>query len=163
MQEASIKTKNPRTIMYLALLIGSFLTASSLNAQQTSVVAPSGNISDNSPVISGYLPTTINLPPGLTPEDKVLSEITIKNNHIHNSGFGVNANDLDGSVIFGNLIRNNSHTGIEIRRVSTGNRIKSNLTSGNTTVDLTHGDNSTPNTWKNNSCGTKFGADIPNC
>ena len=101
--------------------------------------------------------------PGAAPEDEVLSGISVVNNHIHNSGFGVNVNDLVDSLISGNQIRDNSHTGIELRRVSTGNRITSNLTSGSPNGDLIHGPNSTPNVWENNSCETKFGDDIPDC
>ena len=52
-----------------------------------------------------------------------------------------------------------SKTGIGASR----NLIKENTVSGSGTVDLIHDGASTPNTWTDNTCGTKSGADIPAC
>ena len=92
--------------------------------------------------------------------------IKIRNNLIHDNFngillFGVVA----GAEIKENQVRDNSDVGIglfEIGVPSTGNLIKNNITSGNG-VDLLHDMSSSPNTWKNNSCETRSGDDIPAC
>ena len=92
--------------------------------------------------------------------------IKIRNNFIHDNFngillFGVVA----GAEIKGNQVRDNSDVGIglfEIGVPSTGNLIKNNITSGNG-KDLVHNESSFPNTWKNNSCETTSGLDIPAC
>lgn len=93
--------------------------------------------------------------------------IKIKDNFIHDNRTGIDLTDLVAAVeIKGNQIRDNSVFGIGLNAFggtpSTGNIIKDNITSGNG-VDLTHDMSSFPNTWKNNSCVTKSGDDIPTC
>ena len=93
--------------------------------------------------------------------------IKVRNNFIHDNFEGITLNGLGaGAEILGNLIRDNSHFGIGLRESagvpSTGNVIKDNMTSGNA-PDLLHDVSSSPNTWKNNSCETKSGLDIPDC
>jgi hypothetical protein len=93
--------------------------------------------------------------------------IKIKDNFIHDNLTGIDLSDLVAAVeIKGNQIRDNSGFGIGLLAnsgtPSTGNLIKDNITSGNG-VDLIHDISSSPNAWKNNSCETKVGADIPAC
>ena len=93
--------------------------------------------------------------------------IKIKDNFIHDNLTGIDLSDLVAAVeIKGNQIRDNSGFGIGLfansGTPSTGNLIKDNITSGNG-VDLIHDISSSPNAWKNNSCETKDGADIPDC
>jgi len=93
--------------------------------------------------------------------------IKVRNNFIHDNFEGITMNGMVAGVeIVGNQIRDNSNFGIGLREsaglLSTGNVIKNNITSGNG-VDLLHDVPSSPNTWKNNSCVTKVGADIPAC
>ncbi len=93
--------------------------------------------------------------------------IKIKDNFIHDNLTGIDLSDLVAAVeIKGNQIRDNSVFGIGLfansGTPSTGNLIKDNITSGNG-VDLIHDISSSPNAWKNNSCETKDGADIPDC
>ena len=91
-----------------------------------------------------------------------VSGVRLRDNHIHNSRGGILLNDIFDSVITGNHIHNNAVSGIRLTNGSDGNLIRSNLTFGNG-VDLFHDTPSTPNKWKNNSCETKSGADIPAC
>jgi len=94
--------------------------------------------------------------------------IKIRNNFIHDNVNGISIGDLvAGAEISGNQIRDNSSFGISLcgssETPSTGNLIKNNITFGNG-VDLAHCEFfGLPNTWKNNSCETKEGADIPDC
>ncbi len=89
--------------------------------------------------------------------------IKIRNNFIHDnfSGIIIGGSVVAGAEISGNQIRDNSNFGIGLFE-STGNLIKNNITFDNG-VDLFHNELSSPNTWKNNSCETKEGADIPDC
>ena len=93
--------------------------------------------------------------------------MVIKDNFIHDNTSGITLFAVvAGAEIKGNQVRDNTITGINLVQrdgvPSTGNLIKDNLTSGNG-LDLFHGGFSTSNTWKNNSCETKDGADIPDC
>ena len=95
------------------------------------------------------------------------SGIKIFNNYIHDypGGTGILLRAVVDSKVSGNQVRDNG-TGIALFQIagsgSTGNLIKNNITSGNG-VDLFHDGTSSPNTWKNNSCVTRNGADIPAC
>ena len=94
------------------------------------------------------------------------SEIEVKNNYVHDNFSGiVLVNDVTDSQISANHVFDNTGVGINLVATipgSTDNEIKSNITFGNT-IDLAHGVSSSPNEWKNNSCVTKDGGDIPEC
>lgn len=94
------------------------------------------------------------------------SEIKVKNNYVHDNLSGiVLVVDVTDSQISANHVFDNTGVGINLVDTfpgSTGNLIKSNITFGNG-IDLAHGVLSSPNEWKNNSCETKDGGDIPEC
>ncbi len=94
------------------------------------------------------------------------SEIEVKNNYVHDNLSGiVLVIDVTDSQISANHVFDNTGVGINLVATipgSTDNEIKSNITFGNT-IDLAHGVPSSPNEWKNNSCVTKEGGDIPEC
>ena len=94
------------------------------------------------------------------------SEIKVKNNYVHDNLSGiVLVFDVTDSQISANHVFDNTDVGINLVATipgSTDNEIKSNITFGNT-IDLAHGVLSSPNEWKNNSCVTKEGGDIPEC
>ena len=94
------------------------------------------------------------------------SEIEVKNNYVHDNLSGiVLVIDVTDSQISANHVFDNTGVGINLVATipgSTDNEIKSNITFGNT-IDLAHGVPSSPNEWKNNSCVTKDGGDIPEC
>ncbi len=94
------------------------------------------------------------------------SEIKVKNNYVHDNLSGiVLVIDVTDSQISANHVYDNTGNGIHLADTtpgSTDNEIKSNITFGNT-IDLVHEGLSSPNEWKNNSCVTKDGGDIPEC
>ena len=94
------------------------------------------------------------------------SEIKVKNNYVHDNLSGIVLFiDVTDSQISANHVFDNTGVGINLVATipgSTDNEIKSNITFGNT-IDLAHGVPSSPNEWKNNSCVTKDGGDIPEC
>ena len=71
------------------------------------------------------------------------------------------------NVVKWNTVTDSGQYGIRLIGVATGapsrNLIKNNTVSGSGIDDLSHGGFSTPNTWTDNTCGTKSGADIPAC
>ena len=66
-----------------------------------------------------------------------------------------------------NTVTDNGWHGIRLGSGSTGNQVSDNTATGNgdgiSFFDLFHDASSTPNTWEDNTCGTKSGADIPLC
>jgi hypothetical protein len=110
----------------------------------------------SSACFSGDAITVAPVGPGPAPR----TGIKIWKNFIHDN---VNGILLFGVVAGAEIKENQVHINIGIGLFeSTGNLIKNNITFDNG-VDLFHNELSSPNTWKNNSCETKFGADIPEC
>ena len=105
-----------------------------------------------------------------------ITGLLIENNTIQDGTTGVVFSGATDSVITNNTVTDNQNWGIFMEssegcRVpapgwdcfyTTGNLVRGNTTSGNT-PDLMHDTGSTGNTWVNNSCITKDGADIPEC
>jgi parallel beta-helix repeat protein len=91
------------------------------------------------------------------------STASVKHNQVHDNYRGILISETRNSEIFANHVQDNGSGGIWLVNNSTSNTIKSNLTSGNGVFDLHHQWLSTPNTWKDNSCETKDGIDIPDC
>ncbi len=104
----------------------------------------------------------------------VLVKSDISENNVYKNGLdGIRFIDGDDSKVMENTVTANGRHGIRLGAGgtgsgSTGNKIKENTATGNNAAslggfDLTHDSTSTPNTWKENICGTKSGADIPSC
>lgn len=101
--------------------------------------------------------------------------LTIEDNSIHDGFIGVQFLGTDDSSILGNVIRDNWR-GITLESnmgclhepltppcfYSTGNLVSANVAIDNI-LDLHHRDLATGNTWTNNTCQTKEGAEIPPC
>jgi hypothetical protein len=96
------------------------------------------------------------------------TDLDIKDNRITGKALGILLNGVTNTRIFDNQIINNDVVGIFLGATdagvgSTNNIIKSNVVIENGFFDLWHSSLATPNIWKNNTCGTKSGADIPDC
>ncbi len=110
------------------------------------------------------------------PSPSLVTGVKIMRNHIHdNDGFGIKLDGVTNSEVKGNEVHVNTEDGIALfvatdptpDVASTGNEIKDNVATGNgdgaTSFDLSHDGGSSPNTWEDNQCVTKAGADIPAC
>ena len=95
-------------------------------------------------------------------EKEPISNLSVVNNHIHDTEIGIGLSNVVDSTVSGNHVIGNDFFGILLEDFSMDNVISSNTTSGNV-VDLIHRPLSTPNTWTDNSCVSKVGADIPDC
>jgi len=107
-------------------------------------------------------------------EDRITG-LTIEDNSMHDGYIGVQFLGTDDSSILGNVMRDNWR-GITLESnmeclhsphgpecfYSTGNLVANNKATGNF-LDLHHRDLATGNTWTNNACQTKDGAEIPSC
>jgi len=105
---------------------------------------------------------------GATTFPFLATDLSIKDNHITAKAIGILLNGVTNTQIVDNEIVNNDFLGIFLGETETGvgstsNIIKSNIVTGNGAVDLWHSSLATPNEWKNNTCGTKIGDDIPDC
>jgi len=78
-------------------------------------------------------------------------------------GNGILLVKTSDSKVSENRVSVNAGDGIRLILDSTGNEISKNTSTGNGGDDLSHDGGSTPNTWKENVCVTKSGADIPVC
>lgn len=103
-----------------------------------------------------------------------VTDSRIANNQIENNEFfGILIRGTEAGIeSTNNLIKSNfvtgSFFGIFIGETEggigpTNNVIKSNFVTGNLLTDLAHTPLATPNNWKNNTCNTKSGFDIPDC
>ncbi len=66
----------------------------------------------------------------------------------------------NNSKIIDNSIFDNAGIGIGLVEDSVGNKIKTNVVTGNDDVDLFHDEESSPNVWTNNTCVLSGGDDI---
>ena len=98
----------------------------------------------------------------------VVDNSWISDNDVHDNGRdGIRFLDGDNSHVSDNTVTDNDWHGIRLGSGSTDNQVSDNTATGNgdgaTYFDLFHDATSTPNTWRNNTCGTKSGSDIPPC
>ena len=106
--------------------------------------------------------------------DASLSDITIEGNHMHDGYIGIHFMGITDSGILRNTIRDNWR-GIFIDSTmgcpepptpecifSSDNLVSGNITLGNF-IDLFHREEAVGNTWENNKCQIKEGAEIPEC
>jgi hypothetical protein len=100
----------------------------------------------------------------------LVRNLRVENNYIHGMRNGIDLNGIlnegtfvTDSIFSSNHIANNIDSGILVQHGVTGNVIRDNILFDNGNFDLDHDVDSTGNTWINNSCETKFGADIPDC
>lgn len=104
-----------------------------------------------------------------------ITGITIEDNLIADWGTGIMFRGGSGSTIQGNLIRAHTSHGIFMDAdmfcpptptpdcfYATDNLITGNVVTGNS-IDLAHHPNALGNTWTDNTCLTKEGAEIPAC
>jgi len=109
------------------------------------------------------------------PKFGCMTNITIEENYIHDGIHGIVFEGTTESTIDNNIIEN-VWRGIMMDQCfecgegnftepcfySTGNIISNNILTGNT-IDLEHHELAVGNTWINNTCHTKVGAEIPEC
>jgi len=102
----------------------------------------------------------------------VVTNALIQGNHVHDTdGFGILLQGATDSEVKTNDVHLNTKDGIALLVAedpvpdipSTGSLIQGNTSTGNGGDDLSHDVGSTPNTWTDNICETKTGADIPAC
>jgi hypothetical protein len=104
-----------------------------------------------------------------------ITGVTIERNLIYNWGTGIHFRGGSSSTIQNNIIRDHVAEGILMDAnmlcpqvptpdcfYATGNLVADNTVTGNR-VDLRHHPNALGNTWTNNTCQTKEGAEIPAC
>ena len=89
----------------------------------------------------------------------------LKNVVSNNEAAGITLCTADNSKVIENIVTGNGGRGIRLLGDSPGDKsinniIEKNIAFGNTAEDMFHAFASTPNTWVNNTCGTKSGADI---
>ena len=102
------------------------------------------------------------------------TSIAVDRNYIHDGYIGIHFMGITGSGISGNTIRNNWR-GVFVDSTmgcptppdpacifSSGNLVSNNTVVGNF-IDLFHREEAVGNTWVNNRCQTKEGAEIPPC
>jgi len=107
------------------------------------------------------------VPADITSTDDVTTS-WISRNYLHDNGRdGIRFLNGDNSHVSDNTVTDNGWHGIRLGSGSTGNQVSDNTATGNgdgiSFFDLFHDASSTPNTWEDNTCGTKSGADIPLC
>lgn len=88
------------------------------------------------------------------------SELVVKNSVFTNTTHGIFLVRTLESTIVGNEVGDSNGIGIGLVEDSIGNIIRLNIVTGSDDVDLFHDEGSSPNTWKNNICGTSSGVDI---
>ena len=86
--------------------------------------------------------------------------IVVRNSVFTNATHGIFLDRTLESKIVGNQVIDNGGIGIGLVNGSIGNKIRLNTATGNDDVDLFHDEGSSPNKWKNNTCGTSGGSDI---
>jgi hypothetical protein len=104
-----------------------------------------------------------------------ITGLTVEGNSIHDGYNGVLFMGINGSSILDNVILDNAWRGISLESnmeclyetgpecfYSTGNVVTNNEVLGNF-LDLHHRENAVGNTWEDNTCQTKEGAEIPAC
>jgi parallel beta-helix repeat protein len=104
-----------------------------------------------------------------------VSGVTVERNFVYGWDYGIVFRGGSGSTIQNNLVRHNTWRGIFMGVndtcpetptpgcfYATGNTITGN-TATNNFIDLGHHPNATGNTWTDNTCQTKEGAEIPPC
>lgn len=109
------------------------------------------------------------------PDSGAITGVTVEGNSIHDGYNGVFFMGINGSSILDNVILDNVWRGISLESnmdclyetgpecfYSTGNTVTDNVATGNF-LDLHHRVNATGNTWADNTCQTKEGAEIPAC
>ncbi len=101
--------------------------------------------------------------PGL---NAALTGTRVSNNEVSdNGGYGIMISrpGVTHSRISDNNVHNNGAGGIWLFLGTRDNKVTDNISTGNSVLDLFHDTSSTPNFWDDNTCGTKSGADIPDC
>lgn len=103
-----------------------------------------------------------------------ITGLNVERNFMHYGYIGVDFRGVTGSVIGDNLMRNNAWRGIILQMnmgcpevvpecfYATGNIIAGNTVLGSF-IDLNHHENALGNTWADNRCQTREGAEIPEC
>ena len=85
--------------------------------------------------------------------------MTIRDNVAFANGVGILLVGAEDSQLIGNEPYGNEF-GMGLLGFSRGNRIESNIATGNGLVDMFHDETSTPNLWRLNTCGTSEGSEI---
>lgn len=93
-------------------------------------------------------------------ESRVATELVARRNVFTNNNHGVFLINTTDSKIVDNHVFDNLGIGIGLTNGSVGNKVKMNVVTGNDNVDMFHDEESSPNKWINNTCGTREGADI---
>ena len=88
------------------------------------------------------------------------TELVVNNSVFTNTTHGIFLERTTDSKIVGNQVHDNGGIGIGLVNGSSGNKIKLNVVTGNDDVDLFHDEESSPNKWIKNTCGTSGGVDI---
>ncbi len=106
-------------------------------------------------------------PPTFSGTGVVTHSLIYHNRSRDNGRDGIRLLDGDKSSVRSNTVDNNVWHGIRLGSGSTKNNVWNNTSIGNgdgaAFFDLFHDGASSPNSWENNTCGTKSGADIPAC
>lgn len=88
------------------------------------------------------------------------TELTIRHNLTYANGDGILLIQVEDSQLLGNEAFVNEWVGLALVQFSQGNRILSNIATGNGLLDMGHDESSTPNQWMLNVCDTSEGADV---
>lgn len=88
------------------------------------------------------------------------TDLTIRDNLTYANGVGIFLIQVEDSQLTGNQADMNEWAGLALVQFSQGNRILSNIATGNGFLDMGHDESSTPNQWMLNICDTSDGADV---